>query len=34
MNGREYVPMLDSKLELSQLEYFEPAYNWVNPEKP
>ena len=34
MNGREFVPMLDSKLDLSQLEYFEPAYNWVNPEKP
>ena len=34
MNGREFVPMLDSKLDLSPLENFEPAYNWVNPEKP
>lgn len=34
MNGREFVPMLDSKLDLSQLENFEPAYNWVEPEKP
>ena len=34
MNGREYVPMLDSKLNLSQIDNFEPAYNWVNPEKP
>ena len=34
MNGREFVPMLDSKLDLSPLESFEPAYNWVNPEKP